>query len=274
MAWVKVAIAGLLAGGALACSSPEEMGQDIAGSESAAEAMLDRRLAPNAEPVAFSDNEEIENGLREFAYAWPAQVSAIPALAAELEQRRDAALAEQKTFWAESLESCPVEAVSCRNASYDLEWQVVADLPGYLSLSNGFSAYSGGAHGIYGRGSLVWDREAGVALEAVQMFTSPAALESAIGGAACDALNAEREERRGVPVDPDADGWDNECVGIADTVLFIGSSDGKAFDRLGVYYGPYVAGAYAEGDFEFTLPVTEAVVEAVKPEYRRVFAAR
>ncbi len=271
----KMMLAGVFAMTLAACSSPEDMNSEIAGgSEATAQEAPDQPAAVSAKPVSFTDNEDIENGMREFAYAWPAQVSAIPALSAELEQRRDAALAEQKRTWAESIESCPEEAVSCRNASFDLDWKVVADLPGYLSLSSSFSTYSGGAHGLYGRGSLVWDREAQTALEPVQMFTSPAALEAAIGDAACDALNAERRDRRGPDYTGDPEEWPNQCVEIEDTILFLGSSNGKAFDRIGVYYGPYVAGAYAVGDFEFTLPVTLAVLEAVKPEFREVFSTR
>jgi hypothetical protein len=264
-----VGCAGLLA----ACSSPEEMGEGIAApqGESVQEA-LERRVAADAEPVNFVDREEVENGGREFSYAWPAQVSAIPALASELEERRSAALAEQKTFWNETLESCPPDGIACRNASFELEWQVVADLPNYLSLSSSFYTYTGGAHGNYGRNSLVWDREAGRALEPLALFASPAALETAIGTPACEALNRERAERRGEPVNVEAGGWFNECVSMEETVLFIGSSDGATFDRLGVYYGPYVAGPYAEGEFEFTLPVTRAVIDAVKPEYREAFS--
>lgn len=266
---VIVAGAGLL----LACSSPEEMGEGIAGEDGeSAQETLERRVAANAEAVEFTDNEEVENGGREFSYAWPAQVSAIPALAAELETRRSAALSEQKTYWDESLESCPADSVACRNASYELEWQVVADLPGFLSLSSNFYSYSGGAHGIYGRSSLVWDRGAGRAQDPVALFASPGALEAAIGEPACTALNRERTERRGAPVNSESGDWFNECVGMDETVLFLGSSDGKTFDRLGVYYGPYVAGAYAEGDFEFTLPVTQAVLDAVKPDYREAFS--
>lgn len=272
MVRLAVIVAGL--GLMLACSSPEEMGEGIAGTQGeSAQETLERRVAADAKAAEFVDNEEVENGGREFSYAWPAQVSAIPALVTVLESRRDAALAEQKTYWDESLESCPPDSVACRNASFDLEWQVVADLENYLSLSSGFSSYSGGAHGIYGRGSLVWDRTRDVAIEAVDLFVSPAALDAAIGEAACDALNREREKRRGAPVNVEADDWFNQCVSMEETVLFIGSSNGKTFDRLGVYYGPYVAGSYAEGDFEFTLPVTQAVLEAVKSEYREAFVA-
>lgn len=262
------------------CSSADELGgelgveQQAASGDETAQEVLDRRLAGGASAEVFTDNEDVPNGERTFSYAWPAQVTAIPALAEELESRRKAALEEQKGMWAESLEMCPEDAISCRNMSFDLDWQVVADLPRFLSLSNGFSSYTGGAHGINGRGSLVWDREEGRAVEPVAMFASPAALEGAIAEAACKALNTEREKRRGAPVPAGDTDWFNACVGIEETVVFLGSSNGRTFDRLGVYYGPYVAGAYAEGDFEFTLPVTQAVVAAVKPEYRGAFSAR
>ena len=56
--------------------------------------------------------------------------------------------------------------------------------------------------------------------------------------------------------------------------MILGSSNGKAFDRIGILVAPYEAGPYAEGDYEITLPVTDAVIAAVKPEYRPSFASR
>ena len=46
-----------------------------------------------------------------------------------------------------------------------------------------------------------------------------------------------------------------------------------AFDRIGFLIGPYAAGPYAEGSYDVTLPVTPAVIAAVKPEFRTAFAA-
>ena len=37
----------------------------------------------------------------------------------------------------------------------------------------------------------------------------------------------------------------------------------KTFDRIGILIGPYVAGPYAEGSYEFTFPVDSAVIDAV-----------
>jgi len=54
--------------------------------------------------------------------------------------------------------------------------------------------------------------------------------------------------------------------------VLLGSSDRKAFNRIGLLAAPYVAGSYAEGTYEVTLPVTPAVLQAVKPEYKAAFA--
>ena len=83
------------------------------------------------------------------------------------------------------------------------------------------------------------------------------------------ALGAERKKRMGADfVD---DGF-FPCPAIADLTLLVGSSDKRAFNRIGLIAAPYVAGSYAEGPYEVTLPVTPALLEAVKPDYRGAFA--
>ena len=68
-------------------------------------------------------------------------------------------------------------------------------------------------------------------------------------------------------------------IGLLGILVILGiavalSSNRRAIDRLGLLVGPYVAGAYAEGSYDITLPVTPAVLKAVKPEYRGAFAVR
>jgi hypothetical protein len=149
----------------------------------------------------------------------------------------------------------------------------VADLPRYLSLSSNIATYTGGAHGNYGRSALVWDREAGKSLDPKDMFDL-AALEQATATVRCRLLNAERAERRGEPVPADSSEWSEDCPDMDSIILFVGSSNRRAFDRLGFYYGPYVAGSYAEGEYEVDLPVNAAILAAVKPEYRGAFAVK
>lgn len=265
-----------------ACSSPEDMSEAIGAEDTAVaevpgedpQAMLDRHVAAGAQAFVFSETQgDNDTSFREFSYSWPRQVSAIAPLAAAFEKERQTRLAEQKAAWAQAVADCPEEFASCRRDYLKVEWQVVADTPRLLSLSSNIATYTGGAHGNYGRGSVVWDRKAEEQLDPSQFFTSIPALETALGAAVCDALNAERAKRRGGPVQPDPDDWASACVPMSDAVLFLGSSDGARINRIGVYYGPYVAGSYAEGDFEFTFPVTREVLKAVKADYRDAFAS-
>ncbi len=45
-------------------------------------------------------------------------------------------------------------------------------------------------------------------------------------------------------------------------------------DEITFHADPYVAGPYAEGDYDIALPVTQAVIEALKPAYRSSFEAQ
>lgn len=264
----------------VACSDQRDGADDASLSPGEANAVVGTAgdaAAPaiaDAKPVDFDDSSQIEGGERTFSYSWPAAVSAIPALAARLEQDRDEQLVQQKAEWNETLAQAPADCATCRNRSYSEEWQVVADLPDWLSLSSKLSLYTGGAHGTYGRTSLVWDKDAGVGMSGVDMFKSPVALETALGSRLCSALNTQRARRRGEPVPPASRDMFDACPGIDQATVFVGSGNGRTFDRIGIYFGPYVAGPYAEGEYELDFPVTSAIIDAVKPEYARAFSVK
>lgn len=232
--------------------------------------------AEGAAPVAvealnFENNELRGEYSREFKYTWPAEVTAIPYLAARFSTERDAALAEQKEDFEESLREFEgSDCIGCVNRSYEKAWAVVTDLPRFLSLSASIYFYTGGAHGNAGYEALVWDREAGAALQAGDFFTSPAALQSALGAGWCSELKKIKIKRLGEKY---ADDTFFGCPDISDLTVLLGSSNRQAFNRIGLIAAPYVAGSYAEGTYEVTLPVTPKLIEAVKPEYRAYFAA-
>ncbi|MEE4315746.1 MAG: DUF4163 domain-containing protein [Erythrobacter sp.] len=254
---------GLLSAG---CSSPE----DMAGATATATATAEAGAGAGPEAVAFADNAEKDGGKREFAYAWPAEVSAIPALAESLAAERDKALAGQKADWDTALaEFAGEECAGCKSLSYAKEWKVVADLPRYLSLWSDIYLYTGGAHGNSDFEGLVWDREAGEAIAPEAMFTSEAALQDALGEAWCDALKAEKKTRLGA--DYSDDGF-FPCPKVSDLTLVADSWGKTAFDHILLIAAPYVAGSYAEGPYEVILPVTPAVLDAVRPEYKAAFA--
>ncbi|HEY8604639.1 DUF3298 and DUF4163 domain-containing protein [Tsuneonella suprasediminis] len=227
----------------------------------------------SAKGVAIVQTEKKDGGEWEFAYSWPGAVVARPELAAILKKESDAALKSERAEYADALANSPPDCTSCRNRSYEKEWKVVASVPGYLSLSANISTYTGGAHGMYGRESSVWLEGGKKLVKGVDLFTSAAALDKALQPALCKALDVERAKRRG-DYKPNADYGFDDCQHVKDATVFVGSSNGKAFDRIGIYFGPYVAGPYAEGDYELTLPVTKAVLATVKPEYKAAFAAK
>lgn len=101
---------------------------------------------------------------------------------------------------------------------------------------------------------------------------SPAALSAATQTPFCAALDRQRAERRDQPIDPRSSNPFDDCLDPAAQVVILGSADHAHFTRIGFLMGPYAAGPYVEGDYEVTLPVTPAVLAAVRPEYRATFA--
>ncbi|MFC3102048.1 PdaC/SigV domain-containing protein [Altererythrobacter lauratis] len=216
---------------------------------------------------ARSVAEETDDFL--FEYAYPAEAGNIPALAILLDARLTRARASLAREAAEGRAAARDNGFPFNKYSTGITWAVVTDTPRFLSLSAQITSYTGGAHGNAGFDALVWDREADKALKPEEFFTSIEALDDAIGTRLCDMLQRERSARRG---GEKLGGQFDDCVKLADTTLLLGSSNGRAFNRLGVMMGPYVAGPYAEGTYEFTVPVDAKVIATVKEEYRSAFA--
>ena len=207
-----------------------------------------------------------------FEYSYPQAAGEVEPLARWL----DARLTRERDRLARSATEGQAEArdngFPFNQYSSETAWEVVADLPDWVSLSAQLSSYAGGAHPNYGFDTVVWDKARDAPLEPIAFFISPEALDRAIGEQLCDALNAEREERRGEPVEEGSDATFDTCIKPDETNLLLGSSNGETFDRVGIQIAPYLAGPYAEGSYEFTFPVTDELLQAVREEYRGAFA--
>lgn len=256
-----------------ACGSGEGEAQQGAGARATAVATAPSASATESAPPAAATARKVavENELYSFAYAWPAAASAIPQLAAALEAdlaRQQGELAAQA---AEDRKAREGEDFPYHQHMRTIEWQVVTQIPGWLSLSSHGAGYSGGAHGMTWFGSLLWDKAANQEREVTDLFKSAAALSAAIRTPFCAALDRERARRRGAPVNRASGDTFDECIDPVKSTLILGSSNRRQFDRIGVLVGPYEAGPYAEGEYEVTLPVTAAVLAGVRPEYRAAF---
>ena len=213
------------------------------------------------------------NDLYEFSYAYPAAAGAIPALRtlldAGLAKAKAALISESKADRAEAKKNgYPYHAHSSGT-----DWKVVSDLPGWLSLSSQLYVFTGGAHGMTNFDALLWDKSAGVRRQALDLFVGKAALRGAVKAPFCAALDRERAKKRGGDYSPGPDDPFGKCIDPVDeTTVILGSRGGARFDRIGFLIAPYSAGPYAEGTYEVTLPLSPALLRAIKPEFRDAFA--
>ncbi|MFD1786382.1 DUF4163 domain-containing protein [Sphingomonas floccifaciens] len=209
-----------------------------------------------------------------FRYAIPKVAADYDGLVRHLNADRDKAQASVAKDAAAFRKETVAGGFPFRKYESTTDWKQVALTPRFLSLSAETYDYTGGAHGSPGIRALLWDRRDAVVRQPTDLFVSEAAIQQAIGAAFCDALDIQRAKRRGAPVVRGNGDSFNDCPKVSEATLILGSTDGRAVDRIGLLVGPYVAGSYAEGSYDLTLPVTPALIAAVKPDYRSAFATR
>ena len=219
----------------------------------------------------FEDSEIRGLAERSFGYTYGPQVAAIPALAEVIRTQEEAALAKQKAEWNEAVEElAELGCITCVARGYTNNWVVAATTNRFLILQSEKWTYTGGAHGNSFFKALGWDREGGEAGEGaafrpVDMFVSETALENTAFGDYCAALLEQKAERLGIDT-AEMNPFDG-CPSVSQLVVTPLSSDGEHFDRVQFLAAPYVAGSFAEGPYAFEIPVTPAVLAAVKLEF-------
>lgn len=223
---------------------------------------------PSAKPVAITDSTP----LYEFNYAYPAQAAAIPVLAGWF--KLDAAKHKRELIGQARQGQAEAKAEKRTYYPYghSTKWAVVTEIPDWLSLSAERWESLGGAHPNPWQEGLVWDKQGGTRHRGTDFFVSHTALSAAIRAPFCAALNKQRAEKRREAIDPKSKDPFNACIDPAAQTVILGSNDKAHFTRIGVLVDPYEAGPYAEGNYEVTLPVTPAVLKAIKPQYRSAFA--
>ncbi|WP_077148060.1 DUF3298 and DUF4163 domain-containing protein [Sphingopyxis sp. KK2] len=216
-----------------------------------------------------SDVKE-SNELMEFAYSYPKEAAEIPKLAEWLDTdratKRDALVAESRRDQA----AAKKQGFPYRPHSHLQAWQRVTNTPRFLSLSSDIETYTGGAHGMTTFATLLWDRNTGEKRAPLDLFTSGAAFDTAIRPEYCAAIKRAKLAK-GIQPPEEADPVFDSCPPASAQTVWLGSSDGRHLDRLTIAIAPYEIGAYAEGSYKINVPVTQALVRAVKPDYARDF---
>ena len=237
-------------------------------SDPAAAATAAAAPLPVVKPVSIDSSTP----LYEFSYAYPVQANSIPALAGWFKADAAKMKRELVAHAKEGQSEARADKRTYYPFGHSTRWEVVTDLPRWLSLSAQRWESLGGAHPNPWREGLVWNKAGGKRMKATDLFSSPAALSAAIRLPFCAALDQQRAGKRGAPVNRKSGNPFDECIDPAAQTVILGSNDKVHFTRIGVLVDPYSAGSYAEGNYEVTLPVTAAVLRAVRPQYRSAFA--
>lgn len=222
--------------------------------------------APPSKPFAV---KETAGGL-EFAYSYPAEAAAIPALVDKFARDMAATKTDALKMAKEDSASAKQSGYPFRPHSLETQWSVSADTPRFLALQSQTYVYTGGAHGMTGFNAVLWDKARKRETSVKALMTSAAAFSTAIRDRFCDELDKQRAEKRGEPVVRGDDEF-TQCIDPMEQTLVLTSKDGKFIDGLTVVVGPYSAGPYAEGSYDVALPVDAAMRDAVKAEYQDAF---
>ncbi|QGP78131.1 DUF4163 domain-containing protein [Sphingobium sp. CAP-1] len=257
----------------LAACSPHQDQQGNAAANAAASRFVDRMAGAPQPPPAASPFAESEKGaFLEFAYAYPAQAAAIPALVEKFNKQRTTAKGDALKMAKADSVAAKAAGFPFRPHSLDMKWTVAADTPRFLSLESESYVYTGGAHGMTGYDGVIWDRARDRETSVKALMTAPGAFALAIRDRFCKELDRQRAEKRGAAVVPGDDDF-TKCIDPMEQLIVPTSSDGKLIDGMTVVIGPYSAGPYAEGRYDVALPVDTAMRKAIKTEYQDGFVA-
>ncbi len=227
-----------------------------------------RGAADEAAKTAPASNVSENNELIEFVYAYPADAAWIPELAKALNS--DRTTKREALIMAAQRDKAAAEkgGYPYRPHSHRQTWQRVTNTPRFLSLSAEIETYAGGAHGMQTFDTLIWDRNRREQMKPLDLFQSSAAFDAAVRDAFCAGIKRAKVAKG---IDEAPDSIFAKCPPASAQTLWLGSSDGRYLDRLTIAIAPYEIGAYAEGSYRINVPMTGALVKAVRHEFARDF---
>ena len=228
--------------------------------------------AVSAKPFSY----DYKSKYAQFDFSWSVEAAAIPALLRQF--RTEMSKEKARTI------SCGKEEYATRRklggsgigCASSTKITTSGQSARLLSLARAYWAFTGGAHGNGATTGILWDRRLGKTIAFSSLFSSPSGYVAALRKPYCEALDAERKKRRGGSgkLGGGISEFDS-CPVFSDLAFISGSSGHKGrFDWLHIIAAPYTAGPYVEGAYDVSLPVSRALIEAMKPAYRASFEAQ
>lgn len=226
-------------------------------------------MTPRTIPAKAFVHDETDE-LVEFRFSWPSEAAVIPELASRLGKEMEEARSDLRAGAEEDKSLRETQNMDFHRHMSSTVYETAGQSLRLLSLSVENGSYTGGAHGNFGAGALLWDRKMAQEIRFNDLFAATASVEGLLHDQWCAALTAERERKRGGPVG--VGGLFEDCPKLDEiAILPVDKDKDGTFDGLTLVASPYVAGPWVEGAYEIGLPVTAKLIQSMKGEYRASF---
>lgn len=234
----------------------------LLGSPAAAqEELLPEKSGPVTRQTAVRDSP-----LLDFEYSWPQAIVSETKLVAQLNEDLSKSYDEALKEARETKTLVDETGGPFHQNMFNRVWKLGGQTPRLLSLESSTDTYTGGAHPMHNSAGLLWDRSGDRQVKLTELSAAPDGLEAAIRPEFCKRLDAERLKRRQGEV---LEGDFSRCPELSEvTVIPVDSNGTGRFNSIRLIADPYVAGPYAEGSYEISVSVSDALVAALKPEFR------
>ena len=223
--------------------------------------------APDTDDPVTRQTANRESPLLDFQYSWPEAISSEPQLVEHLKDDLTKTYDEALKNARENKADTEKYGGVFNQNHYGRIWTLEGETPRLFSLVANTDTFTGGAHPNHDSSALLWDRSTHGEVPIAQLFQSQEAFEAAIRPQFCRLLDAERLKRREGET---LDGEFSKCPEFSELTIAPVGTNGR-FGSIQLIADPYVAGPYAEGDYDISVEVTADLIAALKTEYRRDF---
>lgn len=213
-----------------------------------------------------------ESPLLDFEYSWPQSISPETRLVARLGDDLSKSYDEALDNARENKALMEQNNGPFHQNSFVRIWTLEGQTPRLVSLVSNTDTFTGGAHPNHDSSALLWDRSAQAETGFAELFQSAEAFERAVRPQYCKLLDAERLKRREGEA---LEGEFTQCPAFSQLTIAPADTNGNGrFDAVKLIADPYIAGPYAEGDYDIAVEVSAALVAALEPEFRGDFEAQ
>jgi hypothetical protein len=221
-------------------------------------------LLLSAAASAFQVHQK--SSLLDFEARWPSQASAIPALRRQLV----AQLNHDRSRYTKMARLDRAQRADHDFPFFRYSFSRVLHFGGrtrrLVSFADERNVFTGGAHGNPSTRALLWDLALGKTIAFADLFaTSPKPI---LQPGYCRQLAAQRKSKTGTDK---VFIWEECPDPLKFSVIPEDKDRDGRYETINVTANPHDVGSYAEGYYIVLLPVTPALLNALKPQYRSSF---